>query len=173
MGLAISITGVASYWSSNLSAVNVVVELSSNEVNLHVDDLNDQSPGLLVPMGYDYFEGEVTEIKFVYEVSIEGELKRNIQLLVEKLEVTIAGSNAYSHLVLVTIGDVLDQNVYDLSNDKIRVIVKVRLLEPIDEQEALERGLSLEMVNVENSAAAYEAIKGGIINIKLGITVVS
>ncbi len=173
IGLALSVTGVVAYWSSSLSSGNVIVELSGNEVNFQVDDLNGQFTGLLVPVGYDYFAGEVTEVELVYEVSIEEELIRSIQLLVEKLEVTIAGSSTYSHLVEVTIGDVLDQNIYDLLNDEVRIIVKVRLLEPIDEQEALERGLSSEMVNVENSAAAYEAIKGETINIKIGFKVVS
>ncbi len=173
IGLALSVTGVVAYWSSSLSSGNVIVELSDNEVNLQVDDLNGQFTGLLVPVGYDYFAGEVTEVELVYEVSIEEELIRSVQLLVEKLEVTIAGSSTYSHLVEVTIGDVLDQNVYDLLNDEVRIIVKVRLLEPIDEQEALERGLSLEMVNVTNSQIAYEAIKGQTINIKLGFKIVS
>ena len=173
IGLALSVTGVVAYWSSSLSSGNVIVELSGNEVNLQVDDLNGQFTGLLVPVGYDYFVGEVTEVELVYEVSIEEELIRSVQLLVEKLEVTIAGSSSYSHLVEVTIGDVLDQNVYDLLNDEVRIIVKVRLLEPIDEQEALERGLSSEMVNVENSQLAYEAIKGETINIKIGFKVVS
>ena len=173
IGLALSITGVVAYWASGLSTGNVVVELSDNEVNLEVNDLNGQFTGLLVPVGYDYFSGEVTEVELVYEVSIEEELIRSVQLMVEKQEVTIAGNTTYSHLVVVTIDEVLDQNVYDLLNDQIRIIVKVRLLEPIDEQEALERGLSSEMVNVTNSQIAYEAIKGQTINIKLGFKVVS
>lgn len=173
IGLALSVTGVVAYWTSGLSTGNVVVELSDNEVNLEVDDLNGQFTGLLVPVGYDYFSGEVTEVELVYEVSIEEELIRSVQLMVEKQEVTIAGDTTYSHLVVVTIDEVLDQNVYDLLNDQIRIIVKVRLLEPIDEQEAFERGLSSEMVNVTNSQIAYESIKGQTINIKLGFKVVS
>ena len=173
MGLALSISGVVAYWTSGLSTGNVVVELSDNEVNLEVNDLNGQFTGLLVPVGYDYFSGEVTEVELVYEVSIEEELIRSVQLMVEKLEVTIAGSTAYSHLVEVTIDNVLNQNVYDLFNDQIRIIVRVKLMEPIDEQEALIRGLSSEMVNVTNSQLAYEAIKGQTINIKLGFRIVS
>lgn len=173
IGLALSVTGAVAYWTSSLSTGNVVVELSDNEINLEVNDLNGQFTGLLVPLGYDYFSGEVTEVELVYEVSIEEELLRSVQLLVERLEVTIAGSSDYSHLVVVTIDDSLDQNIFDLSNDEIRIIVRVRLMEPIDEQEALERGLSSEMVNVTNSQEAYEAIKGQTINIKLGFKIVS
>jgi len=34
------------------------------------------------------------------------------------------------------------------------------LLEPIDNEEAVERGLDLELVNVDDAEAAYNTIKG-------------
>jgi hypothetical protein len=45
------------------------------------------------------------------------------------------------------------------------------LLEPIDEAEAVERGLDLGLVNVDDSEAAYNIIRGETISFKINFSV--
>ncbi|MDY0023746.1 MAG: hypothetical protein RBR66_02345 [Candidatus Izemoplasmatales bacterium] len=168
VAFAFTFTSAVAYWSTELDTTNIVVEVSDVDASLIVDDNNEEFTGYLVPEGYAFFVGEVTEVVFTYEVSLDKELINIQSLVVEKLEVTIGGETTYAHLVEVTIGDEIDIKEYDLYNDIVTVIVRVRLIEPIDSEEALEKGISLDRVNVEDSLGAYESIKGQQINIKIG-----
>ena len=168
IAFAFTFTSAVAYWSTELDTTNIVVEVSDVDASLIVDDKNEEFTGYLVPEGYAFFVGEVTEVVFTYEVSLDKELINIQSLVVEKLEVTIGGETTYAHLVEVTIGDEIDIKEYDLYNDIVTVIVRVRLIEPIDSEEALEKGISLDRVNVEDSLGAYESIKGQQINIKIG-----
>ena len=171
IGFAFTFTSAVAYWSTEVNTSNVEVEVSDQAANLQIIDLNTEVDGWLVPVGYDFFVGEVTEVELRYEVSLDKELIRTINLIVEKIEVSIGGETTYAHLVEVVIGGEEDMKVYDLYNDKVTVVVKVRLQEPIDADEALEKGLSSDVVNVEDSISAYESIKGQEIKIVIGFRV--
>ena len=171
IGFAFTFTSAVAYWSVEIDSGNVDVEISEIEASLEIIDLNGHVSGWLVPAGYDFFQGEVTEVEFTYEVSLDRELVRTVNLIVEKLEVTINGETTYAHLVEVIIGGETDIKNYDLYNDLITVVVKVRLTEPIDAEEAIQRGLDASRVNVEDSIGAYEAIRGQEISIELGFRV--
>ena len=171
IGFTFTFTSTIAYWSTEVNTSNLEIEVSEQTANLEVVDLSGTIEGWLVPEGYALFEGEVSEIVLQYEISLDKELIRTVDLIVETLEVTIGGESTYAHLVEVSIGGENDSKIYDLYNDKVTVIIKVRLKEPIDSDEALEKGLSLDLVNVEDSLAAYESIKGQEINLKIGFRV--
>lgn len=171
ISLAFTTTSALAYWETVVNTENVVVEVAEHQANLQVLDLNQEFHGWLVPEGYDFILGEVTEVTFSYEVSLDKELIRTMNLIVEKMEVTIGGETTYAHLVEVTIGDEEDLKVFDIYNDKITIVIRVRLQEPIDLDEANERSLDLSSVNVEDSQDAYEEIKGQEIRIELGFRV--
>ncbi len=171
ISLAFTSTSVVAYWSTVVNTENVVVEVAEHQANLQILDLNGEFHGWLVPKGYDFILGEVTEVEFRYEVSLDKELIRTMNLIVEKMEVTIGGLTTYAHLVEVTIGDEQDLKVFDIYNDIVMIVIRVRLQEPIDLDEANERSLDLSSVNVEDSQVAYEAIKGQEIRIELGFRV--
>jgi hypothetical protein len=171
IGFAFTFTSAVAYWSVEIDSGNVDVEISEVEASLEIIDLNEHVTGWLVPEGYDFFLGEVTEVEFTYEVSLDRELVRTVNLIVEKMVVTINGETTYAHLVEVIIGGETDIKNYDLYNDLVTVVVKVRLIEPIDAEEAIQRGLDASRVNVEDSIGTYEAIRGQEISIELGFRV--
>lgn len=171
LGFAFTFTSAVAYWSTELDTSNVQIEVSDEVAHLEVLDMNSAVTGLLVPEGYDYFVGEVIEVIFRYQVSLDKELIRTINLIVESMEVTIGGETTYAHLVDIDIGGEKDLKVYDLYNDTVDVVIKVRLIEPIDALEAIERRIDASQVNVEDSVSAYESIKGQKIEIKLGFRI--
>ncbi len=171
IGLSITTTTAIAYWSTVIDTSNVVIEVSDQKANLVVVDLSSTTGLWLVPEGYDYFVGEVDEVEIEYQVSINKELLRTVNLIVEKLKVTIGGSETYSHLVEVIIDEQLNSNSFELFNDKILIRVRIRLQEPIDLDEAIEKGFNHSRVNVEDSKNAYEAIKGQQIKIEIGFRV--
>ena len=171
IGFAFTFTSAVAYWSLEIDTSNVDVEISEQEASLEIIDLNGSVTGWLVPEGYDFFSGEVAEVEFTYEVSLDKELVRTVNLIVEKMVVTINGETTYAHLVEVIIGGEKDIKNYDLYNDLVTVVVKVRLLEPIDAAEAIQRGLDASSVNVVDSIGAYESIRGQEISIELGFRV--
>jgi len=171
LGFAFTFTSAVAYWSTELDTSNVQIAVSDEVAHLEVLDMNSAVTGWLVPEGYDYFVGEVTEVIFRYQVSLDKELIRTINLIVESMEVTIGGETTYAHLVDIDIGGEKDLKVYDLYNDTVDVVIKVRLIEPIDALEAIERRIDASQVNVEDSVSAYESIKGQKIEIKLGFRI--
>lgn len=137
---------------------NVKITLGNDtEIDLNVVDISTAISGTLVPEGWAYFEGEVEEVTFEYKVSLTKELIQSMKLVVSAQNITIDGKTDYAHLVEVTIADEVGEKELDIFNTEVTVTVTVRLLEPIDEAEALEKGL---VANVEDSQATYEAIRG-------------
>ena len=160
IGLGFTSTAAFAYWQDISRIGNVVIEYEGEDANLVVEEMHEVFSGKLVPEGYVYFEGEVDSVTFEYEVSIDKTLVRSMNLVVESFDVNIGEDDNYAHLVDITIGPAKDSFTYELFNSKINVIVVVRLLEPIDEAKAIERGLDLSLVNVEDSRQAYDDIKG-------------
>jgi len=171
LAFAVSSATATAYWSTVINTGNVVIEVSEQEANLVVVDLNSTANVWLVPEGYDYFVGEVDEVELEYLVSIDKELLKSVNLIVERLVVTIGGSETYSQLVEVIIEDQLNSKTFELFNDTVLIRVRIRLQEPIDMVEAIENGLDHSLVNVEDSQAAYESIKGQEIRIEIGFRV--
>ncbi|HQQ39836.1 MAG TPA: hypothetical protein PKY72_06010, partial [Bacilli bacterium] len=141
LGFAFTFTSAVAYWSTELDTTNVQIEVSDEVAHLEVLDMNSEVTGWLVPEGYDHFAGEVTEVIFRYQVSLDKELIRTINLIVESMEVTIGGETTYAHLVDIDIGGEKDLKIYDLYNDSVTVVIKVRLIEPIDALEAASKGI--------------------------------
>jgi len=171
LGFAFTFTSAVAYWSTELDTTNVQIEVSDEVAHLEVLDMNSEVTGWLVPEGFDHFAGEVTEVIFRYQVSLDKELIRTINLIVESMEVTIGGETTYAHLVDIDIGGEKDLKIYDLYNDSVTVVIKVRLIEPIDALEAASKGIDTSKINVEDSVSAYESIKGQKIEITLGFRI--
>lgn len=166
-GLVFTSTAAFAYWQEVSRVSNVVIEFNETNAELQVVPVHDSFTGMLVPTGYVYLEGEVDQVEFEYEVNVTETLVQSMNLIVEAIDVNIGGLEDYEHLVDIQIGSGNRYVVDELFNDKVTVRVIVKLTEPIDEQEAIERGLPLERVNVLDSEQAYEAIKGETISFTL------
>ncbi len=160
IALGFTSTAAFAYWQDLASINNVVIRFEGEDANLVVEETSPSFSGMLVPEGYVYFEGEVEFVEFQYQVSIDRELLQTMNLLVEAIDVEIGGSSTYADLVDIRIENGGDSFEYELFNSVVTVNLVVRLLEPIDLDEAVERGLDLSLVNVEDSELAYNTIQG-------------
>jgi len=164
IALGFTSTAAYAYWTDVKTYSNVVLEFEGEDANLVIEQQSEAFTGMLVPEGHANFTGEVEQVVFVYEVSVDKELAKTMNLIVEAIDVTIDGVVDYEHLVEITIGNGDRYFVNELFNSVVTITITVRLLEPIDAAEAVDRGLSEELVNVEDSEAAFNAIKGKTIN---------
>lgn len=171
IALGFTSSAAFAYWQDVSRVSNVVIRFDGEDANLIVEEVSDAFTGRLVPEGFIFFEGEVEEVVFEYEVSIDKELIQTMNLVVEAIEIKIGETDQYGHLVDVQIGPDKDKFEYEIFNSTVIVRIVVRLLEPIDEAEAIERGLDLSLVNVEDSEAAYNFIKGETISFKINFSV--
>ena len=171
IALGFTSSAAFAYWQDVSRVSNVVIRFDGEDANLIVEPVSDEFTGRLVPEGFVFFEGEVEEVIFEYEVSIDKELVQTMNLIVEAIEIKIGETDQYGHLVDVQIGPDKDKFEYEIFNSTVIVRIVVRLLEPIDEAEAIERGLDLGLVNVEDSRVAYDFIKGETISFKINFSV--
>jgi len=160
IGLGFTSTAAFAYWQDVSSVGNVVIRYPGQDARLDVDELHGNFTGRLVPEGRIYFEGEVDQVVFQYEVSIDQTLVQSMNLVVKAVDVMIGEDDTYAHLVDITIGNQKNEMTYELFNSKVIVTLTVKLLEPIDQNEADEKGLDPSRVNVLDGKAAYEFIKG-------------
>ena len=160
VALGFTSTAAFAYWQDVSSIGNVVIRFDGEDAELVVTETSDAFSGMLVPEGRVYFEGEVDQVIFTYEVHIDKPLVQSMNLVVEAIEVKIGESDTYAHLVDIRIANGGDSFEYELFNSVVIVEIVVRLLEPIDNAEAIERGLDLELVNVDNAEEAFNSIKG-------------
>ncbi|TVP85393.1 MAG: hypothetical protein EA375_04635 [Acholeplasmataceae bacterium] len=171
IALGFTSTAAFAYWQDVTSLGNVQIEFSGEDATLEIVELHETFTGKLVPEGRAYFTDEVEEVVLQYQVSISRELARTMNLIVEATQVLIEGDDTYAHLVEITIDGSKNKVVRDIFNELVVVTVTVRLIEPIDAAEAALLGLDPERVNVEDSVAAYHAIKGKTVTITLGFGV--
>ena len=171
IALGFTSSAAFAYWQDVSRVSNVVIRFDGEDANLIVEPVSDEFTGRLVPEGFVFFEGEVEEVIFEYEVSIDKELVQTMNLIVEAIEIKIGETDQYGHLVDVQIGPDKDKFEYEIFNSTVIVRIVVRLFEPIDEAEAIERGLDLGLVNVEDSRVAYDFIKGETISFKINFSV--
>lgn len=168
MGLLFTTTSAFSYWREVTVSNDVEVITIGEPIDLIVTDLNtDPNSVRLVPSGYVLYVGDVDSQTLTYQIGVSRELLNTVNLLVTKGDVLIGGDSTYGHLLQIDIMGLGDDVRLDLFNDAITITIVVTLLEPIDEQEAIERGLDLNLVNVEDSLAAYNAIKGQTVSFEL------
>lgn len=171
IALGFTSTAAFAYWQDVSRVGNVIIRFDGEDANLLVEKVSDDFTGRLVPQGFIFFEGEVEEVVFEYEVDIDKDLVNTMNLVVEALEVKIGDTDEYTHLVDIQIGPAKDKFEYEIFNSVVTVRIIVRLIEPIDEAEAIERGLDLSLVNVDDSRAAYNAIKNATISFKINFSV--
>lgn len=168
VGLLFTTTSAFSYWREVTVSNDVEVITIGEPIDLVVTDLNtDPETSRLVPSGYALYVGDVESQTLTYQIGVSRELLNTVNLLVSKGEVLIGGDSTYGHLIQLDIMNLGENATLDLFNDVITITIVVTLLEPIDEAEALEKGLDLSLVNVEDSVEAYNAIKGQTVSFEL------
>ncbi|PKK97291.1 MAG: hypothetical protein CVV58_02005 [Tenericutes bacterium HGW-Tenericutes-3] len=160
IALGFTSTAAFAYWTDVSQLSNVVIEFEPEDANLIIEDKHQNFTGMLVPVGYVYIEGEVDQVVYTYDVSVDKTLVKSMNLVVDAIDVKIDGLDDYEHLVDIKIGNGDRHFVNELFNSKVTVTIVITLLEPIDAAEAAERGLASTRVNVEDSEAAFNAIKG-------------
>lgn len=165
--LGFTSTAAFAYWTSTELSSNVKIDFTEENASLVINETSDQFSGMLVPMNYAWFEGEVEEVTITYEVSVDKTLVKEVNLVVQATNVMIGDSETYGNLVNVTINGVQNVSTNDLFNSKVLVTVVVTILEPIDSEEANMKGLDESLVNVDDSVAAYQAIHGQTISFDL------
>jgi len=171
IALGFTSSAAFAYWTDVSSLSNLVIEFEGESANLVVLETSDAFEGKLVPQGYVYFEGEVDQVIFQYDVSVDKTLVNSMNLVIEATDIKIGGVIDYEQLVDIKIGNGDRYLVNELFNSIVTVTITVRLLEPIDSAEAAARGLGDEMVNVEDSLSAYDTIHGQTISFTVNFRV--
>ncbi len=161
IGFIFTVSSAFAYWQEVTVSNTVDVIVIRDGAELIIDDLNDHmDEQRLVPKGHRMFASDVETVEFFYNVGVSRELIDTADLHISVQEIVIGGESTYAHLVDIDIMNQGAQASTDLFNDMVRVRATVSLIEPIDEAEAIEKDLPLETVNVDDSLAAYESIKG-------------
>jgi hypothetical protein len=158
--LSFTTTAAFAYWREVSLENIVVVQVIGDSGELIVTDLNSELQGQLVPEGRAIFVGEIEEAVFTYTVGVSKDLINSMNLNISATNVLINNDDTYSHLIEIEIMGSVSQTVVELFREVVTITVRIRLIEPIDLEEAIELGLDLERVNVEDSKAAFETIRG-------------
>ncbi len=147
------------FWQEVTVPRDVNVITIGEGVELTIDPLGEGDPHQrLVPQGYVLTENDVDIINLRYRVGVTRELINTVSLVISVESVIIGDEEIYAHLIDI---DIMGQGsfaILDLFNDAIDVLVDVRLIEPIDAEEAARLGLDPALVNVEDSVVAYHSI---------------
>jgi len=169
VGLAFTMTSAFAFWKEVTITSEVEVITIGDPIEILITDLNINNGTLsLVPVGYAIAVGDVEKIELYYDIGVSKELLNQVILQITVNDILIDDDDLYSHLVKVTVMGSEGGADLDLFNDTIRVTVIVELLEPIDMDEAISRGLNIDLVNVNNSIQAFEDLKGKTISFTLG-----
>jgi hypothetical protein len=167
VGLAFTSTAAVAYWNDVNTNSNVIIEFGGEQASLEITETGTAFTGTLVPEGHAFFLGEKESATFVYTVSIDKTLVKSVNLIVEAIEVKIGDSTDYAHLVDIQINGTKDEHTNELFNSEVVITVVIRLLEPLDVSEVEDPLLA----NVEDSVAAYNAIRGQDLSFTLSFTV--
>jgi predicted ribosomally synthesized peptide with SipW-like signal peptide len=167
VGLAFTSTAAVAYWHDVNTTSNVIIEFGGEQASLEITETGTSFTGTLVPEGHAFFLGEKEEATFVYTVSIDKTLVKSVNLIVEAIEVKIGDSTEYAHLVDIQINGTKDEHTNELFNSEVVITVVIKLIEPLDESEVEDPLLA----NVEDSVAAYNAIRGQDLSFTLSFTV--
>jgi hypothetical protein len=168
IGFVFTVSSAFAYWQEVTVSNTVDVVVIREGAELIVDDLNNElDDKRLVPQGYRMFTNDVDEVEFTYNAGISRELINSVNLHISATNITIGGEETYAQLVDINILNQGDKAQTDLFNDTVSITIVVRLIEPIDEAEAVQKDLDTSRVNVEDSKEAYESIKGEVIEFTL------
>ncbi len=168
IGFVFTTTSAFSYWREVTVSNDVEIITIGEPVEIIVTDLNtSQEIQTLVPSGYVMQINDVEFVTLTYQVGVSRELLNTVNLIVSTQNILIGDDATYAHLIDVNIMGMGDIAVLDIFNDKITITVVIRLIEPIDAEEANEIGLDPSLVNVEDSVAAYHAIRGQSVSFQL------
>jgi|AntRauTorckE6833_2_1112554.scaffolds.fasta_scaffold00148_6 hypothetical protein len=168
IGFVFTVSSALAYWQEVTVSNTVDVVVIREGAELIVDDLNNKlDDKRLVPQGYRMFTNDVDEVEFTYNAGISRELINSVNLHISATNITIGGEETYAQLVDINILNQGDKAQTDLFNDTVSITIVVRLIEPIDEAEAVQKDLDTSRVNVEDSKEAYESIKGEVIEFTL------
>ncbi len=171
IGFLFTSTSAFAYWNEVTVQRDIEIVKIGEPVQIIITDINnDNSDYYLVPEGRAISVGDVEVIEFTYNVGVSRELLSVVNLEVIAENILIDNSDEYSHLVEIDINGMGENAVFDLYNDIITITVKVKLSEPIDEEEAINNGLDLTSVNVDDSKSAFESIRGKIISFNLNFS---
>lgn len=168
IGFIFTTSSAFSYWQEVTVSNDVEIIDIGEPVEIVVTDLNTSPETVsLVPNGYVMQINDVEYVTLTYQVGVSEELLSTVNLIISKNNVLINGDSTYSHLIDIDIMGMGDEATVDLFNNTITITVVVRLIEPIDSQEANDLGLDPSLVNVADSVAAYNAIKGQNVSFQL------
>ena len=163
-------TSAFAFWRDVTVATEVEVITLGSPIEILVTDLNQSNSELrLVPTGYAMSVGDVELIELSYDIGVSRELLNQVTLQVSINDILIDGSDLYSHLIDIKVMGEEDGVELDLYNDTLTITIIVELLEPIDLEEAINEGLDMDLVNVENAIEAYETIQGKNISFTIGL----
>lgn len=168
VGFLFTSSSAFAYWREVTVTRDVEIVTIGEPIEIVVTDVNQGTNDTqLVPQGYVIAVGDVEVVEFQYEIGVSRELLSTVNLHISVIDILIDDDDTYSHLVDIDILGFGEEAIIDLYNDVVTVIVTIRLIEPIDANEALTLGLDPSSVNVEDSVLAYESIKGQTISFSL------
>ncbi|MDA3931574.1 MAG: hypothetical protein PF513_02420 [Tenericutes bacterium] len=168
VGFVFTTTSALSYWQEVTVSNNVDIINIGDPVEIVVTDLNSSTESVtLVPNGYAIEVNDVDFVTLTYRVGVSQELLNEVNLIISINTILINDDDTYSHLIDIDILNMGDIATVDLFNDTLTITIVIRLIEPIDADEANELGLDPNRVNVEDSVAAYNAMKGQNISFQL------
>lgn len=161
VGLLFTTASALAYWQEVTISDTITIGTIREGVDIDVTNITEFDESVrLVPEGRAMFVGDVEHITLSYNVSVTRELLNTVDLHIIAHSVTIGESTDYEHLVDIDINGIDRETAMDIFNDTVTVNVIIRLIEPIDEAEAIALGLPLTRVNVDDSVEAYNAIQG-------------
>ncbi len=161
VGFAFTSTSALSYWKEVTVPLDIELVTIGEPVEVVIEDLNkDREIKYLVPSGYILTTDETDQIVLEYEVGVSKELLNVVDLHINVEDILVDGDSIYSHLVNITVMGSSDEVILDLYNSTILITIVIQLEEPIDLEEANERNLDINLVNVQDSVQAYEDLFG-------------
>jgi hypothetical protein len=174
LGFMFTSSSAFAYWKQATVTRDVEIVSIGEPIQIIVNDISDDLGTIsLVPEGYVISTTDVDNVEFQYTVGVSRELLNSVNLNITADNILINNDDMYSNLVDINVMGMGQTAVLDLYNDTITITVTVRLLEPIDQEEAISKGLDNSLVNVEDSVLAYNTIKGKTISFNLNFSLSS
>lgn len=168
LGLIFTTSSAFAYWNDVTTSRTVELVTVGEPVRITFETVQTVGENVtLVPEGRVITNDQIDSAEFIYDVGVSEELLKVVSLNIYVDKILINGLTEYSHLIQVNILNQGDKASIDIENDIVRIFVKVTLLEPIDAEEALEKGLDESTINVEDSEVAFNTITGQNISFEL------